>query len=329
MHPEMSLIAFGGSNDQSMVWDYVQNQVVAQLESHQDSVSSVKWSSDGTLLASGGMDGRILISQLSVSGETGEIAFEQKGWLEGPDELVWMEWHPAGPVLLAGSNDGTVWLWHVPSMAVMHVLSMHGQPCTAGQFIPSGKSLLTISSDPHLIHWDPKSGKPLWKLDLHHPFQPTEQLTTLACSKTSEVCAVGDAEGRIYIIHLTSGKLVKAMHQHQEPVESIIFSPSVQPFSWFATCSMDGRVIIWDSNTLEPRTVLVHPDGVMAMKVLNQTEILSVCVDRCAYKYDVRSGQLMGKFEGISETPLSTDFRQGKLVVGDDAGDVSLFEIQQ
>ena len=33
--------------------------------------------------------------------------------LEGPSEgLEWMEWHPRGNLLLAGTEGGSVWLWN-------------------------------------------------------------------------------------------------------------------------------------------------------------------------------------------------------------------------
>jgi WD40 repeat protein len=33
--------------------------------------------------------------------------------LEGPDEgIMWLQWHPRGPILIAGSEDFTCWMWN-------------------------------------------------------------------------------------------------------------------------------------------------------------------------------------------------------------------------
>ena len=47
---------------------------------------------------------------------------EQRQGLEGPGEAVnWLQWHPRGNVLLAGSEDFTAWLWNAQTGACMHV----------------------------------------------------------------------------------------------------------------------------------------------------------------------------------------------------------------
>ncbi len=51
---------------------------------------------------------------------------EQRQGLEGPGEAVnWLQWHPRGNVLLAGSEDFTAWLWNAQTGACMHVRCFH------------------------------------------------------------------------------------------------------------------------------------------------------------------------------------------------------------
>ena len=44
-----------------------------------------------------------------------------KRTLEGPADVEWLDWHTKGNVLLAGSSDGTVWMWLAASGACMQV----------------------------------------------------------------------------------------------------------------------------------------------------------------------------------------------------------------
>jgi delta 1-pyrroline-5-carboxylate dehydrogenase len=37
--------------------------------------------------------------------------------LEGPAEgIEWLRWHPRGNVILAGSTDGSAWMWSIPAL---------------------------------------------------------------------------------------------------------------------------------------------------------------------------------------------------------------------
>lgn len=36
---------------------------------------------------------------------------ECKITLEGPEDIEWAEWHKKGNAVVAGSSDGTVWMW--------------------------------------------------------------------------------------------------------------------------------------------------------------------------------------------------------------------------
>jgi len=86
---------------------------VATLGGHTDSVGSVAFSADGLLCATGGLDGLVKVWDAG----TGLL----KRTLEGPSDVEWLTWHSKGNVLLAGSSDGTVWMWLATSGACMQV----------------------------------------------------------------------------------------------------------------------------------------------------------------------------------------------------------------
>lgn len=46
--------------------------------------------------------------------------------LEGPGQAIeWISWHPQGDVILAGSEDFSVWMWNAQSSAFMQVSACH------------------------------------------------------------------------------------------------------------------------------------------------------------------------------------------------------------
>lgn len=77
------------------------------LDGHTDSVVAAAWSFNGEMVATGGMDGHV---RVYMKGD------EWTQWgliadLEADSEIQWLRWHPKGPVLAAGCEDSTVWLW--------------------------------------------------------------------------------------------------------------------------------------------------------------------------------------------------------------------------
>ena len=51
--------------------------------------------------------------------------------------LQWMDWHPAASVLLAGSSDGEMWMWKIPS-GDTKTFQSHGVACNIAKVLPNG-----------------------------------------------------------------------------------------------------------------------------------------------------------------------------------------------
>lgn len=227
---------------------------------HTDTVSSVAYNlqyvgSDPKktprLAAVGSYDGSIII----YDADTGT----QKLKLEGPSDVEWMDFHPkGGTVLLTGSGDGTLWMFHVPLNRCMQVFVGHEQAVTAGCFSPDGKWALSASSDGTLRIWAPKTG-----LNKHVFRLGDAGLTCMAKGGGNDGMLViaGGEDGQAHVCHIGSKKVVASLRHYDLPtntdttdedeemeypmsVEAVGFSPS-QP-NWCATGGVDGKLKIWD-----------------------------------------------------------------------------------
>jgi len=85
-HPSQPLAASGGEDDLGYIWNVAEGEEVAKLTGHQDSVSSIAWSFDGEMVASGGMDGRVRIWRRV--GKTDWKLWEFLTELQGPSEVT-------------------------------------------------------------------------------------------------------------------------------------------------------------------------------------------------------------------------------------------------
>jgi len=262
---ELSILS-GGGDDKAFQYKISgangkRSTVVTPLSHpHTDTVSSVayntKYVGSGPkktprLAAVGSYDGSIVI----YDADTGT----QKLKLEGPSDVEWMTFHPkGGTVLLTGSGDGTLWMFHIPLNRCLQVFVGHEQAVTAGCFSPDGKWALSASSDGTLRIWAPKTG-----LNKHVFRLGQAGLTCMANKGGSDGMMViaGSEDGQAHVCHIGSKKLVASLRHFDAPaspenideeeemeypmsVEAVGFSSS-QP-NWCATGGVDGKLKIWD-----------------------------------------------------------------------------------
>lgn len=128
-----NIVATGGGDDRAFLWrasvgEFTEDSLQTyELAGHSDSVSSIGFNGDGTLLATGGMDGKVMIWEVSSG--------KRISTLEGPGEAIeWLQWHPKGNVVLAGSSDFTTWMWNAANGQCMQASCLAGtsrEPRTA------------------------------------------------------------------------------------------------------------------------------------------------------------------------------------------------------
>ncbi|KAL4265690.1 WD40/YVTN repeat-like-containing domain superfamily protein [Pleurotus pulmonarius] len=276
-HPTQPLAATGGEDDLGYIWNTSNGEVVAKLTGHTDSVTSIGFSHDGEMLSTGGMDGKVRIWRRvgKEHWKTWEFLTE----LQGPDEVMFLRWHPKGNVLLAGSQDATVWLWQLPSGNTMQVLSGHSGPVQCGEFTPDGKRILTACAGGDLIYWDPRSDTPIFKRQSSEGKFSVEEVTSLAINPSSTIVVVGGSNGLARIVSLVKGDVVATLtgHSNEDSVESMAFVdlsgtsngplvlitgtlkheetvtailPLAAPKSYYVvTASTDGNLRTWDART--------------------------------------------------------------------------------
>ncbi|RKO87112.1 WD40-repeat-containing domain protein [Blyttiomyces helicus] len=200
LHPTDSNIAVsGGGDDKSYLWRVDTGAKVFDLQAHDDSVACVAFNWDGSLVASGGLDGKVVVSRVATG--------EHVTTLVGPAEINWIDWHPKGNVLIAGSEDSSVWMWQVPSGDCMQVFSGHIDSVTCGRFLPNGKGIVTGSADGTLILWDPRTAAATLRLSGEDGRFHATGITSLAVHSDSNLVISGGMDGSVRLVHIGNGKV--------------------------------------------------------------------------------------------------------------------------
>src|SRR5215510_5514794 len=109
-------------------------------------VTSVAFSPDGQLLASGGTDGTTKLWAVQSR--------EVLRTFSGPTaDGMAVAFSPDGKLLASACADGTVNMWAIPSGELAFTLKGHAAPVTALAFSPDGKLLATASADKNAKLW--------------------------------------------------------------------------------------------------------------------------------------------------------------------------------
>jgi WD40 repeat protein len=100
-------------------WNLKTGKQIMSLKGHAEAVSSIAFSPDGTLLASGSMDGAIRLWEVAGGKERRKLEGHGVPGLKGIEEagVFSVAFSPGGRFLVSGSQDGTALVWDVDEVA--------------------------------------------------------------------------------------------------------------------------------------------------------------------------------------------------------------------
>ncbi|XP_061523487.1 angio-associated migratory cell protein isoform X2 [Phycodurus eques] len=189
-----SLAVTGGEDDRAYVWRVSDGHVVLECTGHKDSVTCASFSHDSSLVASGDMSGLIKVWKVETKEEI---------WSFEVGDLEWLEWHPCAPVLLAGTDDGNVWMWKIPGGDCKTFQSSACQ-ATSGKVLPDGKRAAVGYEDGSVRLWDLKQGNAIHHIKGQDGHQGA--LTCLACNQDGSLVLTGSVDGCAKLINTATGK---------------------------------------------------------------------------------------------------------------------------
>merc|ERR1719259_1257284 len=252
LDPTGSVAVSGGEDDKAYVWKVADGSVLFECAGHQDSVVCVAFNHDGSMVATGDMAGMIKVWKVASGKEV---------WSFECADLVWLFWHPVASVIIAGTVDGSSWMWKIPSGDCK---TYAGPSCTSsvGKLHPDGKRLCVGYEDGSLRIWDLKAATVTHTLgDVH-----TDNITCMDVHREGNVLLTGSVDGRASLVNPNTGKVVARLpvcepsasstsdsgasaaeeEEEEDSVEAVALSSGL-PIA--ATGSLAGRLLIWDLNS--------------------------------------------------------------------------------
>ncbi len=306
------------------------------------SVSSVVFSPDGKLLATGDSNGVVRLWEtasgrelLTCKGHTtlvNSVALSPSSEMlaSGSDDQTVRLWNVSsgeclkilqghtnrvisitfssdGRTLASGSYDATVRLWDVSNYECLKTLQGHTNRVYSVAF--SGDVLVTGSDDLTVRLWDVSSGECLKTLQGH-----TNRVYSVALSPSREMLASGSSDQTVRLWNVSSGECLKILRGHTDVVRSVAFSSDGRTL---ASGSYDATVRLWEVSSGEClKTLQGHTSRIFSVAFSSEGEMLaSSGGDQTVRLWDTHSGECLKMLQGHPNNIYSVAFSpEGKML---------------
>ncbi len=244
------------------------------LRLHQGDITTVAWSRNGRMLASGGFDDMVLVwdaekgvalshldihevvnsvdwspdgKTLAVGGADSNVRF----WditkskivrvLQGAEGFIGsVAWSPNGQTLAAGGKDGVLRLWNAATGASRR-LDGNKDSIECVAWSPDGTMVASAGADNKVRIWDAARERLLHTMPDHRGLA-----LSVAWSPDGKTLASSGADKTVRLWNTATGQLLWTAHGHEKSVNSVAFSPDGKTL---ASASDDATVRFWNPAT--------------------------------------------------------------------------------
>ncbi|WP_251979622.1 serine/threonine-protein kinase [Salinibacter ruber] len=291
---------------------------IRTLRGHDRTVTSVAFSPEGSLVATGSHDGTARL----WSTRTGE----EVQVLRGHKGLVYsVAFSPDGSRVATGSADTKARLWSAATGEQVQVLRGHEGRVSAVAFSPDGSFLATGSSDGTARLWSVGPGEEFRVLRGHE-----DRVWSVAFSPSRQLVATGSRDGTARVWSVQTGYEFHVLSEHNDPVTSVAFSPDG---SRVATGSWDSTARLWSAETGEKVQVLQgNDDGIKSVAFSPAGSLVATgSHDATARLWSTQTGEEVQVLRGHEDEVESVAFSpDGRLVAtGSEDGTAKLWYVPQ
>lgn len=219
----------------AFVWNLATRELLHRIEAHGAPVTSVAFSSDGSVLATADRNGSIRTWVAATAAALRVINGHQR-------DVRSLSFSPDGRSLASASEDNYTRVWSLDTGQLLQAFRAAGQIMYAAVFTPDGTQLVTADSSftNHVGLWSIATGARVRSFGDHIGevralvFLPDGQLAT------------GGADQKVRLWNISTGQRVRTLDGATAPVAGLIARGNSSLLT--AGC-FDGRILTWDATT--------------------------------------------------------------------------------
>lgn len=226
-----TLLASGSADSLVRLWDIQTGENFATLAGHEDFITSLAFSVDGSVLASGSGDQTVRLWHVDTL-QSLRVMQTQGG-------RVWsVSISPDGKSLVSGNWDQTVQVWDIESGKSIREFCGFGVAVSTLASTRDGRLLAGTMSKNHIRLWDGDTGKQRHTLQSH-----TKPVRTIALSQDGDTLVSAGLDHLVRTWSTRTGKMIECFEGHTQRIESVAISQTGQ---WIASSGLDKFIYVWD-----------------------------------------------------------------------------------
>jgi WD40 repeat protein len=290
LSPDGSTLASGGEDGLVHLWDMRTGQEKARLKGHRDQVSGLAFTPGGRELISCGYDRTVRVWDWRRGNELRQFARVREGYFG-------FDLAPDGKTLLLSTGQ----VWDVATGKQTGKIPNYKQREYPPVFSPDG-SRVAAPGGPFAIVVGVTTGKVICRFGGHEPV-PDDQggnngahVECVAFSPDGRRAASGGAEGLAFVWDAATGRLLRRLQGHENPVTAIAFAPdgrTVATASGSPENHKEQTVRLWEVATgQERRRFAGHQAQVTSIVFARDgLTLISGSEDGTALVWDVTGGR--------------------------------------
>jgi WD40 repeat protein len=232
------------------LWGQLSGGSLMTFRGHAGEVRSVAFSPDGTLLATGGVDGSVWVSDLTSAHGTNPLDIKTRRLdIEGPGVMA-TAFSPDGKILAVASGNwrtagtaGKIYLFDVPTFSLRETLVGHSKAVNSVAFSLDGNFLATGSEDDRAMVWDLRAGP---NQQPHVLPGHTTGINAVVFVPGTQLLAVGSGDGYLQIWDFANNRSVVDQVVDISGIMSLAPSRDGRKL---AVGTRDGPVLFFDLST--------------------------------------------------------------------------------
>ena len=320
------------------IYDVVTGEELDLYTEHTQAVSSVVFSPDGNILASGSSGKTVRL----WNANTGEHLRKLEGHQEGvySSAIGSVVFSPDGNILASGSSDKTVRLWNANTGEHLQTYDVSSSEISFSQDLTMIASIsYGIGVSDQVVLFDAKTGKRqrppdkvvlLWNAKTGEHLRtlegPRGRISSIAFHPKNRILAGGSWDG-IYVWDAKTGEHLQTLEGHTTWVDTLSFNPDgniLVSWSWAET------IRLWDVNSGKQKYTIDGHSNVFRSVSFSPDRSILASGENDIRIWDIKTGEILKTLIGTGGRVNELSFHpDGDMIatVGPDQGSIYLLDV--